>query len=216
MSNFIKSLACTLSLLAAIFLPNAHAAVVITTTGAYSYSMTVAIAAPKGSAAEIISKDKNLPVSIEFSPCAASKLDQFIFTIKYDAGKTVDDLQSVYLIFNKPDTNTYGFYPLVRRPPIASGSSFKIYSSPQDMVSTDTYVSAASNLGGAQTEIILGGSISMETLSSGLWMLTAIIAPEKTVNFDDPSTWSAWDVVPFLLRKPWLSPLASSKTNACE
>ena len=29
------------------------------------------------------------------------------------------------------------------------------------------------------------------------------IIAEPPVNFDAPATWSAWDTVPFMLRKPW-------------
>jgi hypothetical protein len=65
-------------------------------------------------------------------------------------------------------------------------------------------------LGYAQTETILGGNIPLEGLSSGLWLVTAIIGGSSitgttatAVNFDDPSTWDAWDSKPFMLGKPW-------------
>lgn len=210
MRSFIKPLAYALGIVATAFIPNAYA---VTT---YAYSIGLTTTAPKGSSSELASKEKTLPIGIKFSPCTASKLDQFAFTIKYDAGKTVDDMQSVYLVFNKPDSHNYGFYPLVRQPLTTTGAFFKVYNNSSDMIPTDTYTAAANNLGGAQTEIILGGSMSMETLGAGLWMITAIIAPEKTVNFDDPSTWSAWDTVPFMLRKPWLGSSRDAKSDSCE
>lgn len=216
-TNFSK-LTCALGLLAsAAYMPSSYAATAVVATP-YAYSASVTITAPKGSSADVSSKEKNLPTGVKFSPCTTTNLDQLIFTVKYDAGKTVDDMQSVYIVFNKPDTPSYGFYPLVRKSSLG-GAAFRIYSGPEDMYSSDTYTAAANNLGGAQTEVISGGGMSMETLGSGLWMLTVIVASEKTVSFDDASTWSAWDTVPFMLRKPWMSTSknsAGAKTNTCE
>ena len=73
----------------------------------------------------------------------------------------------------------------------------------QGIQRTDAYAAANNNLGYAQTEVIFGGNIGLEGLSAGLWLLTAIIADSATVNFDDPSTWDAWDSKPFMLGKPW-------------
>ncbi|MNT87513.1 hypothetical protein D3C72_2279340 [compost metagenome] len=52
----------------------------------------------------------------------------------------------------------------------------------------------------------------MHGIDSGVWLITAIIAPASTVNFDDPRTWSAWDTLPFMLRKPWKGLI----NNSCE
>ena len=82
----------------------------------YAYSVTLTVTAPKGSAAETASKNKKLPAAIRFSPCDTTALDQFAFTIKYDAGKPAvgsapSTLQNVYLVFHK-DAFTAAFAPL--------------------------------------------------------------------------------------------------------
>lgn len=200
MSFFRSSLACGLLALAAAFSPAAQAQ---PTTYAYSVALTVTL--PKGSAAESVSKNKTLPAGIKFSPCDATALDQLAFTLKYDAGKpavgsTPSTLQNVYVIFNRDGGL---FFPLVRNPLMTTGAIFKVYPASGNIQAIDTYTAAGDNLGGAQTEVILGGNLTVHGLDSGVWLLTAIIAPASTVNFDDPRTWSAWDTVPFMLRKPW-------------
>lgn len=187
--------------------PAAHAQLT-----SYAYSVSVTVAAPKGSAAETAAKNKTLPAGIKFSTCDASALDQFAFTLKYDAGKpsvgtAASTLQNVYLVFHQ-DAGVY--YPLVRQPLVTTGAFFKVYNSPSNILPTDAYTATSDNLGGSQTEVVLGGNLTVQGLSSGVWMITAIVAPAATVNFDDPKTWSAWDTVPFMLRKPWRGMLNSS------
>ena len=200
MSFFRSFLACGLTALAAAFAPVAQAQ---PTT--YAYSVALTLAAPKGSASEAASKNKTLPAGIKFSPCDATALDQFAFTIKYDAGKaavgtTPGTLQNVYVIFHRDGSFVF---PLVRSPLITTGAIFKVYVAPGNIQTTDAYTAVSDNLGGAQTEVILGGNLTLHGLDSGVWLVTAIIAPAATVNFDDPRTWSAWDTLPFMLRKPW-------------
>lgn len=200
MSFFRSSLVCGLTALAAAFSPLAQAQ---PTT--YAYSVALTVAAPKGSASEAVSKNKTLPAGIKFSPCDATALDQFVFTIKYDAGKagvgtTPSTLQNVYVIFHREGSFVF---PLVRSPLITTGAIFKVYLTPGNIPTTDAYTAVSDNLGGAQTEVILGGNLTLHGLDSGVWFVTAIIAPAATVNFDDPRTWSAWDTAPFMLRKPW-------------
>lgn len=170
---------------------------------AYKYSVSLSIAAPAGSSAAAATADKTLPVATKFTPCDATKLDQFAFTIKYDAGKVAADLQNVYLIFHKPELATNGYFPLVRRSITSAAPFFTVYNTAAQILPADTYVAATANVGGAQTEVVLGGNLPLEGMDAGLWMVTAIIAPGTSVNFDDPSTWKAWDSIGFLLRKPW-------------
>ncbi|GAB1386176.1 hypothetical protein MASR1M59_13240 [Melaminivora sp.] len=171
-----------------------------TTPAAYKYAATVSVAVPKNSAADAASKDKTLPTSIKFSPCNAGR-DQLLFTVKYDAGKDSASLQNTYLIFHRDNS----FFPLVRQglnnviAPI-----FKSYTSPADIPGSDSYTAAENNLGGLKTDIVLGGELPLEGMASGIWMVTAIIAPAASVNFDDPATWSAWDTTTFMLGKPWI------------
>ena len=217
MKALTKPLACAVALLATAFAGNSYAA-------GYNYSVTLGITTPKASAAELAGKNKTLPAGIDFSPCipaaaedvankvkAAPNLDQLAFTIKYDAGKETADLQNVYVIFSHPDTGlTAGAKPYLAlvRDKLTTDTQFKPYATAAGIQATDTYAAAASNLGYAQTEVILGGNIPLEGLSSGLWLVTAIIG--DGANFDDPATWSAWDSKPFMLRKPWKGTTAAS------
>lgn len=169
----------------------------------YAYSVNLTVTAPKGSAAETAAKNRKLPAGMRFSPCDAAALDQFAFTIKYDAGKPAtgsvpSTVQNVYLVFHKDGA----YFPLVRQPLLGTSPYFAGYGDPSSILSTDTYTAAADNLGGLQTEVVLGGNLTVQGLDSGVWNITAIIA-SPPVNFDDPATWSAWDTVPFMLRKPW-------------
>ncbi len=178
----------------------------------YAYSVTLTVTAPKGSSAETASKNKKLPVGMRFSPCDTSALDQLAFTIKYDAGKpaastTPDTLQNVYLVFHKDGT----YFPLVRQPLLGTSPYFTDYTSPVSILDTDTYTAAADNLGGPQTEVVLGGNLTVQGLDSGVWNITAIIA-NPPVNFDDSSTWSAWDTASFALRKPWKGTATATAT----
>lgn len=202
MNALTKPLACAVALLASAFVSTGYAQ---TTPAPYKYSVTLGITTPKASAADLATKDKTLPAGVDFSPCnAAANMDQLAFTIKYDAGKLAADLKNVYVIFSHPDTGlTAGAKPYLAlvRDKLTSDTQFKPYATAAGIQATDTYAAAASNLGYAQTEVILGGNIPLEGLSSGLWLVTAIIG--DGANFDDPATWSAWDSKPFMLRKPW-------------
>ena len=226
MNALTKPLACAVALLASAFVSTGYGQ---TTPAPYKYSVTLSITKPKGSAADLATKDKTLPAGVNFSPCKASvaadvatntsavpNLDQLAFTIKYDAGKTTENLQNVYLIFSHPDTALIaGGKPYlalsVFRDKLTANAEFKSYATAAGIQAADTYAAASSNLGYAQTETVLGGNIPLEGLASGLWLLTAIVGGNGTpISFDDPSTWKAWDSVPFMLRKPWKGTTAAS------
>lgn len=174
----------------------------------YKYTMTTTVTLPKGSAGE--KTPTGLPLSMKISPCSdATKLDQVTFTVKYDAGKTDTDKRDVYVIFHRLDaTGAAGnekFYTLVK---VFPGSTAQLNARADvaaltAAATTDIYVKAANNLGGAITETVLGGNIILEGLQAGMWSLVGIVADSTTVDFDDPATWLAWDVAPFLVRKPW-------------
>ena len=181
----------------------------------YAYSVSLSITAPKGSASDAVAKDKSKPAGLRYTPCLADQYDQLGFTIKYDAGKldaktSTDQRQNVYLIFYQDGY----FFPLVRQRLTSSQPFFAAYTSVGGIKKTDTYTDLDTNLGGAQTEGVLGSSLVLEGLPRGLWTVTAIVAKEAGVDFDDPSTWSAWDTVPFMLGKPWLG--ADGHTSVCQ
>ncbi len=192
-------LAAGACLLALAGLAQAQATPTTPTPPAYKYAVSVSITVPANSAGSIASKDKTQPTSTRFSPCSSAS-DQLLFTVKYDAGKDANSLQNTYVIFHRQDS----FFPLVRRGlNNVTAPFFKAYADPSNIDRTDAYTLAANNLGGLKTENLLGGELPVEGLASGIWMVTAIVAPAATVDFDKPSTWSAWDTATFMLGKPW-------------
>ena len=209
MKTLIKPLACAAVMLSSVWASTAHAqAAPPPAPKPYAYSVNLSVTKPKGSAAELALKDKSLPAGVHFSPCNAN-LDQLAFTIKYDAGKTAAEMKHVYVIFSHPDSGTAaGAKPYLAltnfRNQLTNQAEFKAYATAAGIPEADTYAAAATNLGYAQTEVILGGNIPLEGLPSGLWLVTAIIGGNGSpISFDDPSTWKAWDTVPFMVGKPW-------------
>ncbi|WP_295400527.1 hypothetical protein [uncultured Thiocystis sp.] len=75
-------------------------------SAAYSYSMKISTSKPKGSAADAVAKNKNLPSATPFSPCTVDKVDALSFQLIYDAGKADLDAtsptQDVYVFFYNP------------------------------------------------------------------------------------------------------------------
>ncbi len=196
-----RSASCLLALCLLTLSPALNAA-------GYKYVTSIATTMPSGSAGASLTDGQ--PKSVKFSPCSSTTgLDQITLALKYDAGKLATDKRDLYLFFYRPEAggNIFDprFYPVVKRFP---GASYLINAraTVREMnaaKTTDIYVPAANNLGGAITETILGGNIVLEGLQAGLWMAISIIADSATVDFDDPSTWLAWDAAPFILRKPW-------------
>lgn len=169
--------------------------------GVQAQSVTLTAVAPKGSvAADVTSKDKTLPTSTKFTPCRSNtEKDQFTFTIKYDTG-TANPMANVYLIFKDSAGNLYSFNrgALNTETEVATPAAGKLYTA-----SGKAYVWNGNNLGGAQTEVVLGGSIPLEGLPTGLYSLTAVIATEANALDKDMTGWLAWDSLPILIGAPW-------------
>lgn len=198
------------------------------TTTTYAYSASITLGSPAGSSTTG-TPAKNKPVGIKALPCG-SGTDALTFTLKYDAGKllaTPDDVvqsdsrKDVYVIFSKDSTSSGATSAAMIAQLFRSGtglagqtvqvgpltaigaSTSTIVASELNANKSKTYYSKLTVASGAQTEVIFGGQISLEGLTSGVWVATVIIADSATVNFDDLNTWAAWDAVPFLLGKPW-------------
>ncbi|MCL4757959.1 MAG: hypothetical protein KJZ96_06395 [Rhodocyclaceae bacterium] len=179
------------------------------TPAPYAYNVTVTVTAPSGSAGTGLPKTQ--PTNTRFSPCSlASALDQLTLTVKYDAGKTSENKRDVYVFFHKPDAvgtaKDPKFFSVTKR---STAVPYLITARTDQAALTtnrtiDRYVTAANNLGGAITEVVLGGNTVLEGLPTGTWQAIAIIADSTEVDFDDPGTWLAWDVASFVLGKPWL------------
>lgn len=189
------------------------------TAASYKYAVSITVSEPIGSASALTAAGPAKPSSTKWSPCtSATALDQLNFTLKYDAGKTVttgatttDSRHNIYVIFNKPEETTNGYFTLVKNSLVAASAYFVASNSASTIVNTNTYIAAADNLGGLRTEILLGGNLRLEALPTGIWSVTAIVADSATVNFDDPATWDAWDVSTLVLGKPW----KGSSNTAC-
>lgn len=174
-----------------------------------SYSVVLTITAPSGSAAASLKKTQ--PAGTKFSPCSsADSLDQLTLTIKYDAGKIAENKRDLYVFFYRPEAkgekNDPAYFSVTKRrsaTPYLITERYSI-SDLNTNRAIDAYVPAADNLGGAITEVVLGGNSVLEGLASGTWQAIGIVADAATVDFDDPETWLAWDVATFVLRKPWM------------
>lgn len=174
----------------------------------YAYKVTMTLTAPKGSAGEKLVTSQ--PTSTKMSPCSDAKQDQVTIAVTYDAGKTATEKRDLYLILQSPAGELLPIKKFSQgsSPPI--GGPFTP-STLVGSVAANIYLPAADNLGqGAQTDTLFGGYINLESIATGTWQLIAIIANASTVDFDDPTTWAAWDVTTLMVGKPWTG---SSKTS---
>jgi hypothetical protein len=167
----------------------------------YAYKVTMTLISPKGTAGEKLATSQ--PTSTKTSPCSDSKQDQVTISVTYDAGKTATEKRDLYLILQSPSG---GLFPL-KKYPLGSSPTMSGPFTPATLigsVASNIYLPAADNLGqGAQSETVLGGYINLESIATGTWQLAAIIANANTVDFDDPSSWAAWDVTTLMVGKPW-------------
>ncbi|MBV5267031.1 MAG: hypothetical protein JZU67_00610, partial [Burkholderiaceae bacterium] len=74
------------------------------------------------------------------------------------------------------------------------------------------YLPKSINGGGSITETILNVVLSGAENVAGTWQVIGIVADSATVNFDDPTTWAAWDTGTFMIKKPWFGDL----NNNCQ
>jgi hypothetical protein len=173
----------------------------------YAYKVTMTLTSPKGSAGEKLATTQ--PTSTKLAPCSDAKPDQVTITVTYDAGKTALEKRDLYLILQSP---TGGLFSMKKYP---LGSSLTGPYTPSTLVGSvaaNIYLPAADNLGqGAQTDTVMGGYINLESIATGTWQLVGIIANSATVDFDDPSTWAAWDATTLMIGKPW----AGSSKKEC-
>jgi len=171
---------------------------------AYSYKMTVAVSMPSKTAGATVSTAR--PTNTKITPCSTATLDAVTFTVTYDAGKVLaTDLKDVYLILYNPDDA--GKFYTIKRGTLSAGPTLTARATAAAITAaagTDIYIKAAENPGsGSISETVLGGYITVDGVTSGTWQLIGIIADNTTVNFDDPTTWSAWDVATIMFGKPW-------------
>ncbi len=210
----------TKNLLAAAVLAVAAAPAVYAQT--YSgYNVVITAATPKGSAADKLTAagKKATPTSTKFTPCLAvadtmstGTIDQMTFTLKYEAGSATDSatVKNLYLLLTPPNATAIGNVFSITRDdtnlintPIAIG----LFGAATTL-GTKAYTLAENNPGGSQTEVVFGGAIPLEGLSTGLWTLTAVIGDSADLNstpgaLGGATSWEAWDSVSFLVGSPF-------------
>jgi hypothetical protein len=170
------------------------------------YAMKITVSKPKGSAGEKLATGQ--PVSTAFTPCQDSTAtDALSFQLSYSGGKTVDDIQDVYVFFFDPSADgvTAPRFYMVSRPALAAGAAIftpRFTVNDIDPVA-DAYLPAESDLGGTVTESLVGSYLVVDGIPLGTWQLVGIVADRKSVDFGDASTWSAWDVATVVLGQPW-------------
>jgi hypothetical protein len=159
----------------------------------YAYKVTMTITAPKGSAGETLVTSR--PTSTKISPCSDAKPDQITITTL--------EKRDLFIILHSP---TGGLFAL-KKYTLGSSPTISGPFTPSTLVGSvaaNVYLPAADNLGqGAQTDPLFGGYINLESIATGTWQLVGIIANSTTVDFDDPTTWSAWDATTLMVGKPW-------------
>jgi hypothetical protein len=165
----------------------------------YAYKVTMTLTAPKGSAGEKLATTQ--PTSTKLTPCSDAKSDQVSINVTYDAGKTALEKRDLYLILHSPTGDLFAMKKTSLGSTLAGPfTSTTLVGS----VVGNIYLTAADNLGqGAQTDAVLGGYINLESIATGTWQVVAILANSTTVDFDDPTTWAAWDVTTLMLGRPW-------------
>ncbi len=167
-----------------------------------TYSMKVAISMPAGTAG---AKPTVLqPSNTKFSPCVTGKVDAATFTLTYNAGSPAD--KDVYLLIFEPaaDGVTTPKFCAMKKGTLTTPVGFIPRLTASAIVAaTDIYLEMADNPGGTITETFLGGSILLDGVRTGTWQIIGIVADSTTVNFNDPTTWTAWDSATIMVGMPW-------------
>ncbi len=174
---------------------------------AATYSMKVTVSMPKGSAGATLATTQ--PTNTKFTPCNnVGLIDAVTFALSYNAGTIPADMKDVYIILYTPNgTNSTlpTFQVGTRYSSTSAGVVFVTRWDLSEIVpATDIYLPKEKNLGGAITENLVASSLALDGVPVGTWQVVGIIADRATVNFDDPSTWAAWDAGTVILRKPWV------------
>lgn len=180
----------------------------ISSAATTTYAMKVVATMPKGTNGDALAA--TYPTNTKFTPCNnAAKLDAVTFTVTYNAGTTAD--KDVYFILYNPESANK--YYSILKPKLTTATQVNARATLVALTAaklTDIYLPKASNPGGALTETILGSFIPVDGVDTGTWQLIGIVADSTTVDFDDITTWSAWDVATVVFNKPWMGATVAS------
>lgn len=178
-----------------------------------TYVMKVTPSMPKGSAGEKLLTTQ--PANTKLSPCNSALVDAVTFSLAYNAGSASDKLDVYVFFFNPNGDGIFSprFYIVSKSALTTGGFALVPRSALTDLdAMSDIYLPKEANPGVAITETLFGSFVSIDGVPAGTWQLVGIVADRTTVNFDDPSTWAAWDVATVILRKPWIG----SNNSVCE
>lgn len=176
-----------------------------------TYSMKVAISMPTGSTGAGLASTQ--PTNTKLTSCANTTLtDSVNVTLTYNAGAT-NALKEVYVIFYNPQSGYNG---------TISGALNNFYMAKKGNLTSmvtlvpsnylnqlnagsnaNIYLKESLNPGGSISEVLLGGQIPLDGIQVGTWQIVGIVASNATIDFDKPSTWAAWDVGTFIVKRPW-------------
>jgi len=186
----------------------------LTKAATTAYSMKVVVTMPKGSEGE--KPGTTMPSNTKISPCipgATGKVNSVSFTVTYNAG-TVPDKDVFILLFNPNLAGVQVFLAFGKQtfpistliistygdvPTLTEAVNLAAISGTSECI----YLPRSSNAGGSITETIMNVVLTGAIDVAGTWQVIGIVADGKTVDFDKPDTWAAWDVGTFMVRKPW-------------
>lgn len=186
-----------------------------------AYSMKVVVTMPKGSEGE--KPGTTMPSNTKISPCisgATGKVNSVSFAVTYNAG-TVPDKDVFILLFNPNlaekflafGKQTFPISTLIVSPyGDVSALTAAVNLAANDGTSECIYLPRSSNSGGSITETVMNVVLTGAIDVAGTWQVIGIVADGKTVDFDKPDTWAAWDVGTFMVRKPWFG----TTNNDCQ
>lgn len=170
-----------------------------------AYSMKVTVTMPTGSEGATTSTTK--PSNTKLSPCDNSTIpDAVTLTLAYNAGSNTVALPNLdtFIIFFNPDNATaYKYYMLKRNTFPSTTVTIVPVTTLDNSTRGNIYLPRANYSSTTITETLMGGSLFISGAPSGVWQAVGIVADNATLNFDDTTTWKAWDVGTFMIKKPW-------------
>lgn len=185
-----------------------------------AYSMKVVVTMPKGSQGE--KPGTTMPSNTKISPCNTTTsggiVNSVSITVTYNAGILGAADKDIFIILFNPN-NSDKFIAFGKQTFPSSLLVTTPYSDVADLTAAAKlntpeciYLSRSSNSGGSITETVLNVVLTGADGVAGTWQVIGIVADYAEVNFDDPTTWKAWDVGTFMIKKPWLG----TANNDCQ
>jgi hypothetical protein len=188
---------------------------------ALAQKVTLTVTAPTGTAGN------PFKTTTRFTPCRTGETNNFLtFTISATGLATGHD---IYLLFRQPTgTPSARNYLSLQKTGLASGGlSIVAHNAQADGDALDglragtllPYLVKANHLGATFSETIFGTAVGLNTLATGTWQATAVVAGTGTgadlFDLGNPRTWAASDTVTFMLGAPWAITDAANTALTC-